>query len=137
MSSRFAGSVRPELALNAIRLALPDKPIPAAVVPFERSGLHALLDRTQADVFATRYGDEQMAIVPLVPDADLPAPTKNLDPADNLRLFSALAREAVFRHLVNLPGNYRVVKRRPPEVETAKQENIGIKQIKDCSRRCR
>jgi hypothetical protein len=124
MSSRFAGSVRPELALNAIRLALPDKPIPAAVVPFERSRLHALLDRTQADVFATRYGDEQMAIVPLVPDADLPAPTKNLDPADNLRLFSALAREAVFRHLVNLPGNYRVVKRRPPEVETAKQENI-------------
>jgi hypothetical protein len=41
MSSRFAENTRPELALNAIRLALPDKPIPAAIVPFERSELSA------------------------------------------------------------------------------------------------
>lgn len=115
--------------MNAIRLALPDRPIPAAIVPFERSQLHALRDRAQADVFATRYGDEQMAIVPLVTGADLPAPVKDLAPADNLRLFATLAREAVFRHLVNLPGNYRVVKRRPTEVETAKQENVIPKSL--------
>jgi hypothetical protein len=124
MSSRFAGRTRPELALNAIRLALPEQTIPAAVIPFERSAFHAFLDRPKADVFAIRQGDTEMAVVPLVPDAELPAKAIPLATAGNLRLVTTLAREAVFRHLLHLPGNYRIVRRRPPEVETAKQENI-------------
>jgi hypothetical protein len=123
MSSRFVQRSRPELALNAIRLVLPTKPIPAAVIPFERSQLHAFLDRPKADVFALRQGDD-LAVVPLTPDAKLPSDIKQIPATENLGLFATLAREAVFRHLFNLPGNYRVVKRKPPEVETAKQENI-------------
>jgi hypothetical protein len=114
MSSRFAARQRPVLALNAIRLLPPDKPISAAVVPFEPTRLHALLDRPAQDVFATRHGGTGMAVVPLTPDAELPGPVEQLPVADNMRLFATLAREAVFRQLVALPSNYRVVSRRPP-----------------------
>lgn len=124
MPSRFATGVRPELALNAIRLALPTEPIPAAVIPFERTQLHGYLDRPKADVFSIRHGETEMAVIPLVTGANLPGPVEYLDPGENIRLFATLAREAVFRHLVSLSGNYRVVRRRPPEVETAKQENV-------------
>ena len=65
-----------------------------------------------------------MAVVPLKPDAELPGPAEELPAADTMRLFATLAREAVFRHLLTLRGNYRVVNRRPPIVETAKQENV-------------
>jgi hypothetical protein len=65
-----------------------------------------------------------MAIVPLKHDAELPGAPEKLPVADNIRLFSTLAREAVFRHLLALSGNYRVVSRRPPIVEAAKQENV-------------
>ena len=124
MSNRFAARQRPVLALNAIRLARPEKGIPAAVIPFEPTQLHSFLDRPGHDVFATRYGDESMAVVPLAASAELPGPVEELSIADNMRLFATLAREAVFRHLIALPGNYRVVNRRPPIVETAKQENV-------------
>lgn len=124
MSNRFAARQRPSLALNAIRLLCPEKPIPVAVVPFEPTQLHTLLDRPAQDVFATRHGDTGMAIVPLKPGAELPGSVEELPVPDNMRLFATLAREAVFRHLLTLPGNYRVVNRKPPIVETAKLENV-------------
>lgn len=124
MSNRFAARPRPVLALNAIRLLVPEHPIPAVVVPFEPRQLHAFLDRPAQDVFARRHGETGMAVVPLVPDAELPGPVVGLPVPDNVRLFATLAREAVFRHLLTLAGNYRVVNRRPPVVETAKQENV-------------
>jgi len=65
-----------------------------------------------------------MVIVPLKPNADLSGPTIELKAGDNIRILATLAREAVFRHLLTVPGNYRVVSRRPPTVETAKYENI-------------
>lgn len=124
MSNRFASRQRPVLALNAIRLIGPEQPIPAALVPFDRAQLHVLLDRPAQDVFATRYGETNMAVVPIEHAAELPGPLERLPAADNIRLFATLAREAVFRRLLTLPGSYRVVNRRPPIVETAKQENI-------------
>ena len=124
MSNRFVARQRPVLALNAIRLIRPDEPIPAALVPFNTAQLHAFLDRPSQDVFATRYGETDMAVVPLTRDAELPGQSQNLTVTDNLRLFAALAREAVFRHLLTRSGNYRVVSRRPPVVESAKQENV-------------
>ena len=124
MSNRFAAQKRPVLALNAIRLVPPEMPIPAAVVPFELTQFHAYLDRPAQDVFATRHGETGMAVVPLKHDAELPGPLEKLPITDNVRLLATLAREAVFRHLLTLPGNYRVVSRRPPIVETAKHENV-------------
>jgi hypothetical protein len=124
MSNQSAARQRPSLALNAIRLLCPEEPIPAAVVPFELTQLHAFLDRPAQDVFATRHGDAGMAVVPLGPGAELPGPVEELSVQDNMRLFAALVREAVFRHLLALPGNYRVVNRRPPIVESAKLENV-------------
>ena len=124
MSNRFAPRQRPVLALNAIRLLVPEQPIPAALVPFEPTQLHAFLDRPAQDVFAIRHGETGMAVVPLTPGAQLPGPVKDLPASDNMRLFATLAREAVFRRLLTLAGNYRVVNRRPPVVETAKQENV-------------
>ena len=112
------------LALNAIRLVHPEKPIPAAVVPFELTQFHAFLDRPAQDVFVTRNGETGMAVVPLTPNANLPGQLEELPATDNMRLLSTLTREAVFRHLLTIPGNYRVVSRRPPIVETAKQENV-------------
>jgi hypothetical protein len=112
------------LALNAIRLVRPETPIPAALVPFEITQFHAYLDRPAQDVFATRHGETGMAVVPIKHGAELPGPLERLPIADNIRLFAALAREAVFRHLLALSGNYRVVSRRPPIVETARQENV-------------
>lgn len=124
MSNRFAAQQRPVLALNAIRLVHPEKPIPAAVVPFELTQFHAFLDRPAQDVFVTRHGETGMAVVPLTPNANLPGQLEELPATDNMRLLSTLTREAVFRHLLTIPGNYRVVSRRPPIVETAKQENV-------------
>src|SRR5208337_2668335 len=124
MSNRIAAQRRPGLALNAIRLAHPEKPISAAVVPFELTQFHAFLDRPNQDVFATRYDETAMAVVPLRHGAELPGPMEELPISDNIRLFATLAREAVFRHLLTLSGSYRVVSRRPPVVETAKHENV-------------
>lgn len=124
MSNRVAAQPRPMLALNAIRLIQPEEPIPAVVIPFDLKRLHALLDHPAQDVFATRHGETDMAIVPLKPDAELPGRLEHLLPSDNMRLLSTLAREAVFRHLLTIPGNYRVVSRRPPIVESARQENV-------------
>lgn len=112
------------LALNGFRLARPGQPIPAAVVPFNREQLHNLLDRPAQDVFATRYGENDMVVVPLKPGAELPGHRMELPAADNMRLLATLTREAVFRRLLTLPSAYRVVSRRPPIVETAKQENV-------------
>jgi hypothetical protein len=124
MANRFEARQRPLLALNAIRLVRPEKPIPASLVPFDVEKLHAFLDRPAQDVFATRYGESDTAVVPIISDAKLPGPLNMLAATDNLRLFSTLAREAVFRHLLTRSGNYRVVNRRPPIVESAKLENV-------------
>ena len=124
MPTRFASGQHPVLALNAIRIRTPGKPIPAAVVPFGPQELHAFLDRPMQDVFATRYHENDMVVVPVVPGANLPGKPEELSPAENIRLLSTLVREAVFRHLLTVPGNYRVVSRRPPIVESAKRENV-------------
>lgn len=124
MLARSASQNRSSLAINAVRLLPPDCPIPASIVPFDLDAFHALLDRPAQDVFARRFGEKDMAIVPLQADADLPAPAVDVSASDNIRLFAALAREAIFRHLVALPDSYRVVSRRPPIVESAKLENI-------------
>lgn len=124
MSNRFAARQKPVLALNAIRLICPEQPIPAALVPFDRAQLHTFLDRTTQDVFATRFAGTKMAVVPILHGAELPGPRESLPAAENMRLFATLVRESVFRRLLALPGSYRVVSRRPPVVETAKQENI-------------
>ncbi len=115
---------KPVLALNAARLATPGVPLPAAIVPYDRDALHAYLDREEQDVFAVRHGDG-MVVVPLTPDAALPGEREGLRPADNLRLVSTLAREAVFRLLLlNADKGYRVIRRRPPTVVAVKPENI-------------
>lgn len=114
----------PSLALNAITLVTPAEPLPAAIVPYDRDQLHTLLDRPGHDLFATRLDDQRMAVIPLSENAELPGRIELLDSQQNIRLFSTLAREAVFRHLKSLPGNYRVTRRRPPMVESVKQKNI-------------
>lgn len=114
----------PLVALNAIRLITPTEPIPAVIVPFDRDLLHKLLDRERHDVHATRLDEHRMAVIPLVDDAELPGSIEHLDPQKNIRLFSSLAREAIFRHLKSIPGGYRVTRRRPPTVESIKQTNI-------------
>jgi hypothetical protein len=124
MSRRFAARETPVLALNAIRLIPPAKPIPATLVEFDAERLHAFLDRPGQDVFATRYREDGLAIIPLTEGAVLPGPLLDLPVGENMRLFAALAREAIFRRLLDLSGNYRVVNRRPPIVESAKQENV-------------
>lgn len=65
-----------------------------------------------------------MAVIPLTGDADLPGTRESLDTQQYIRLFSSLAREAVFRHLKSMTGGYRVTRRRPPTVESIKQKNI-------------
>jgi len=114
----------PSLALNAIRLVTPDVAIPAVFVPYDRDRLHAFLDRPSQDVFATRIDNNRMVVVPLVPNADLPGKVVPLRASEHLRLFSTLAREAVFRHIKGIKGDYRVIGRRPPTVEAQKQKNI-------------
>jgi hypothetical protein len=124
MTTRFGSRAEAPLALNAVRLLLPETPIPVAVLPFNLASFHDLLDRPSHDVFATRFGDDDMAVVPLKVDARLPAVAVSLEASDNIRLFATLAREAVFRHLIGLEGAYKVVRRRPPTIETARNENI-------------
>lgn len=114
----------PSLSLNAIRLVTPSELIPAVILPFERDSFHAFLDREAQDVFATRIDDDRMAIIPLTAHADLPGPVTGLAARDHLRLFSSLAREAIFRHLKLIPGGYRITGRRPPTVESAKRKNV-------------
>jgi hypothetical protein len=114
----------PSLALNAIRLVTPDEPIPAVILPFDRDSFHTFLDREAQDVFATRIDDDRMAIIPLTENAELPGPISEILANDNLRLFSSLARVAIFRHLKSIPGGYRITGRRPPTVESAKRKNI-------------
>ena len=98
MSFRNHPDPLPTVALNAIALVTPTVPIPVAIVPYDREQLHMLLDREPRDVYATRLDDKRMAVVPLTENAELPGPREQLDPRVNIRLFSTLAREAVFRH---------------------------------------
>lgn len=114
----------PSVALNAIALVTPLEPLPVVIVPYDRNEMHALLDRDPQDVYATRLDEQRMAIVPLMADAQLPGPLELIDAETHIRLFSSLAREAVFRHLKAIPGGYRVTRRRPPTVESIKQKNI-------------
>ena len=109
MATRLSPQRRSSIALNAIRLVCPEEPIPAVIAPFELSRFHDLLDRPDHNVFVTRYGDLDGDRV-LKPDADLASPTVPLPASDDIRLFATLAREAVFRYLLSIPGNYRVVK---------------------------
>ena len=103
MAFRPGERVRPQLALNAIRVLTPPGSIPASVVPFDRALLHAYLDRPENDVFATRHDGTDMAVVPLTAGANLPTDRMELPAAEHLRLVSALTREAVFRLLAASP----------------------------------
>lgn len=115
---------KPVLALNAVRLATPDVPLPGVVVPYDRDALHAYLDREAQDVFAVRHADG-MVVIPLTPAADLPGERQPLSAAYNLRLVATLAREAVFRLLLlKADKGYQVIRRRPPTVVAVKPENI-------------
>lgn len=116
---------RPVLALNAVRVITPRKPLPACVVPYDRAALHAYLDREEQDVFAIRHRGSGMAVVPLRPEAALPGDRSALPASEHLDLVSALVREAVFRLLITLGDErYRVVGRRPPTVEAAKLRDV-------------
>lgn len=124
MASRTSDRRDPVLALNAVRIEMPPGPLPASVVPFEREALYGFLDRDPMDVFARRLDAGDMAVVPLTSDAALPGPRRDLRAQDHPSLVSALAREAVFRLLLDLRDQgYRVTGRRPPVVETARFEN--------------
>ena len=112
------------LVLNAVRLLFPEKPIRAVVQAFNLEDFHAYRDRPTQDLFVTRFGQDQMVLVPLTATADLPGMTKDFSLSDNPRVFSALAREALFRQLKSMPDGYRVVERRVPTVESAKQQNV-------------
>lgn len=61
MAFRPGERVRPQLALNAIRVLTPPGTIPASVIPFDRALLHAYIDRPEIDVFATRHDETDMA----------------------------------------------------------------------------
>lgn len=125
MLSKPSGRVRPVLALNAVRIVTPSTALPAAVVPYDRDGLHSFLDRPEQDVFARRHGEGNMVVVPLAKDVALPVASTKLAPSENLGLVSALARESIFRLLVGLaPQGYRVTRRRPPTVESIKNGNL-------------
>ncbi|MEH3119336.1 MAG: hypothetical protein PGN25_17540 [Methylorubrum populi] len=60
--------------------------------------LHELLDRAPADVHAIRRGDE-IVVVPLTPDATLPAERQSFPASEDPYLVAVLAREAVLREL--------------------------------------
>jgi len=130
MAFRPGERVRPQLALNAIRVLTPPGTIPASVVPFDRALLHAYLDRSGNDVFATRHDGTDMAVVPLTAGANLPTDTMELPAAEHLRLVSALTREAVFRLLAASPEAGLLIRRRPPTVAGKRQnvlaEDVGL-----------
>lgn len=123
MAYRTGARRDPCLALNAVRVAIPAGDIPAAPVPYDREALHAFLDRASHDVHAHRMGDE-MAVVPLKPEAVLPAPRQALKAAEHPHLVAALAREAVMREVMT--RSYRVIRRRPLIVEAGRpgSENV-------------
>ena len=128
MAFRPGERVRPQLALNAIHVMTPPGTIPASVAPFDRALLHAYLDRPENDVFATRHGETDMAVVPLTPGANLPTDRMGLPAAEHLRLVSALTREAVFRLLAASPEADLLIRRRPPTV-AGKRENVLAEEI--------
>ncbi|MGT2478137.1 hypothetical protein ACU4GR_02845 [Methylobacterium oryzae CBMB20] len=128
MAFRPGERVRPQLALNAIRVLTPPGTIPASVVQFDRALLHAYLDRPENDVFATRHGETDMAVVPLTSGANLPTDRMGLPAAEHLRLVSALTREAVFRLLAASPEADLLIRRRPPTV-AGKRENVLAEDI--------
>lgn len=105
------------LALNAVRVIIPTVDIPAAVVPYDREVLHRCLDRDPQDVHAVRMGNE-LAVVPLVPGASLPAARQGLVAARHPTLVAGLAREAVLREVMTRADKgYRITRRRPLVVE--------------------
>jgi hypothetical protein len=112
--------------LNAVRVAIPAGDIPAALVPYDREVLHTFLDRASHDVHAHRMGDK-MAVIPLKPEAVLPAPRQALKAAEHPHLVAALAREAVMREVtMRSERGYRVIRRRPLIVEAGRpgSENV-------------
>ena len=125
MAYRGRERVPPILAMNAVRVVTPDAPLPVACMPYDRDALHAFLDRDEQDVFALRHDENDIAVVPLTPNARLPSGRLDFSAADNLRLVAALAREAVFRLLLrNADRGYTVTRRRPLTVVAVKPENV-------------
>lgn len=119
MTFQQGGRRLPRLALNAIRITIPAGTIPAAMVPYDRETLHRFLDRDPQDVHVLRMGSE-LAVVPLVPGADLPGPRRALRAADHPNLVAGLAREAVLREVMTRSDKgYRITRRRPLVVEAA------------------
>ncbi len=117
MAFRAGARREPRLALNAVRIVIPAGTIPAAMVPYDRDTLYRLLDRDPQDVHALRMENE-LAVVPLVPDADLPAARQALRAADHPNLVAGLAREAVLREVMTRADRgYRITRRRPLVVE--------------------
>lgn len=117
MNFRTGARREPRLALNAVRVVIPAGSIPAAVVPYDRDALYGYLDREPQDVHALRMGSE-LAVVPLVPGADLPAARQSLKAADHPNLIAGLAREAVLREVMTRADKgYRITQRRPLVVE--------------------
>lgn len=115
------------LWLNAVEVLFPSQAIPAAVARFEVNEFHRILDQDGGELVPVRLPDGRLAIVPLVERARLPGAEIEFIPRDNLRLFAALVREAVFRHLRHIAderGIYRILSRRPPAVET--QKDFGL-----------
>lgn len=112
--------------MNAVRITIPTGGIPAAKVPYDRDTLHGFLDRDPQDVHAHRMGDE-LAVVPLASQADLPAPRQDLKAADHPGLVAALAREAIMREVMTRADKgYRVIRRRPLTVETGRPGNENV-----------
>ncbi len=126
MAFRAGARREPRLSLNAVRIVVPTGTIPAVMVPYDREKLHGFLDRDPQDVHALRMGSE-LAVVPLVPDADLPRARGALRAADHPNLVAGLAREAVLREVMTRADKgYRVTRRRPLVVEAggAGTENV-------------
>lgn len=96
------------------------------MVPYDRIVLHELLDRAPADVHAIRRGDE-IVVVPLTPDAPLPAGRQSFPASEDPHLVAALAREAVLRELTaRAEKGYRITKRRPLVVEAGRPETENV-----------
>ncbi len=115
------------LWLNAVHLPFPDQAIPAAMLPFDLTRFHELLDRAEQDLLPVRQADDTMAVVPIMDGATLPVAATELAAPSHAQLFATLAREAIFRSLrasADRTGVHRLISRRPPEVESAKDSKI-------------
>lgn len=126
MAYRQEGRRPPRLVVNVVRVVIPTGTIPAAVMPYEREVLHRWLDREPQDVHAIRMGNE-IAVVPLVPDAYLPSSRKGLVASHHPSLVAGLAREAVLREVMTRADKgYRITRRRPLVVEAGGQRTENV-----------